>query len=122
MSRNEDGEKKFNGEGSMGVPLFDAQAAMFHGIDDVFFHQSAGDAQAFGDLQMAQAIELAQQETLAADRRQFGQSALKQFQTLGLIVTGVGRAGGEAGDAHPDAAGEEGRLADGVGGERRIEV
>ena len=89
-------KKNLSRRPSVRIPLAHPHAAVFHGIDDVFFHQSAGDAQAFGDLQMAQAVQLAQQETLAADRRQFGQSALKQFQALGLIVAGVGRAGGEA--------------------------
>ena len=60
LSRNEDREIKFSDGGSMGIPLFDAQAAMLHRIDDVFFHQTAGNVQAFSDLHMGQAFELAQ--------------------------------------------------------------
>lgn len=60
----------------MRVPLPHANAAVLHGVDDVFFHQCPGNAQALGDLRVGQAFELAQQEALAAQRWQLGQGTL----------------------------------------------
>ena len=48
----------------MVIPLFDPQAAMFHGIDDVFFHQRFGNTEALGNFVVGQAFNLAQQKTV----------------------------------------------------------
>ena len=55
--------------GSGVVPLPDADAAMLHGVDDMFFYNTARHPEAFGDFRVRQAFDLAQQKTLAARRR-----------------------------------------------------
>ena len=58
VDRNEDSEIKFTtDQRSVGIPLAHPHPAMLHGVDDVFFHQGAGNAQALGDLQVGQAFE-----------------------------------------------------------------
>ncbi|MNE44557.1 hypothetical protein D3C80_1387890 [compost metagenome] len=55
---------------------------MLHGIDDVLFHQAAGNTQVLGNLLVRQAIEFTQQEAVAAHLAQLIQSTLHQRQAL----------------------------------------
>ncbi|MCY1238612.1 hypothetical protein D9M72_513600 [compost metagenome] len=74
-----------NPAGSVAFPLTHPHTAMLHGVDDVLFHQRTGNAQLSGDFQMGQAIDLAQQKTLAAQPWQFRQGTLEHVQTLAVI-------------------------------------
>ena len=80
----------------MPFPLAHPHPAVLHRVDDVLFHEAAGNTQAISDLRVGQAIELAQQETVAAGRRQFRQGALDHGQALAVVMAGVGRIVGEA--------------------------
>ncbi len=80
LTRNEDREMKFKRcrariAKSVGFPFAHAHPTVLHRVDDVLFHQAAGNIEMFGDLRMGQAVQLAQQEGTAADGRQLGQGA-----------------------------------------------
>src|SRR5450830_22527 len=71
--------------GSARLPLTHPHAAVLHGIDDVLFHQAAGNPQALGDLRMGQAFDLAQREAVAARPGQLRQSPLQHVQAQAMV-------------------------------------
>lgn len=101
LTRNEDREMKFKRcrariAKSVGFPFAHAHPTVLHRVDDVLFHQAAGNIEMFGDLRMGQAVQLAQQEGTAADGRQLGQRALQVVQALPLIDHRLRRGTGQA--------------------------
>ena len=90
MTRNEDRETKFNRAGSTGLPGSHAQAAVPHRIDDVLFHETAGDIQVRRYLVVGKTFQLAQEEGLAAQRRQFVQRQGQEVEALTLVLEYLG--------------------------------
>src|SRR5690606_11470372 len=64
------------------APGPEPQPAMLHRVDDVLLHHVAGNAHGFGDLDMAAAFDLAQQECAATVFGQLAKGALEQLQLL----------------------------------------